>query len=122
MILGIGNDIIEIERIHGVIERHGERFLNRTFTSKEQEYCQKHSKSSARFAGRFAAKEAIVKALGTGFNDSITFLDIEIVNNIVGKPEVVISPTLRELIGNSTIHISISHSDNYATAFAIIST
>jgi holo-[acyl-carrier protein] synthase len=122
MILGIGNDIIEIERIHGVIERHGERFLNRTFTRKEQDYCLKHFKSSARFAGRFAAKEAIAKALGTGFNDSITFLDIEIVNNIVGKPEVVISSALKELIGDSIIHISISHSDNYATAFAVIST
>ncbi len=121
MIKGIGTDIIEIERIKLAIERHGNRFLNRVFTSKEQLYCLQHNFSSVHFAGRFAAKEAIVKALGLGFRKGISWLDIEIINDSNGKPHVILSDQLKALDPSVSILVSISHCRTYATAFAIAS-
>jgi holo-[acyl-carrier protein] synthase len=120
MITGIGNDIIEISRIQGVIERQGQRFLDRVFTAKEQHYCLQHKESYRNFAGRFAAKEAIVKALGTGLKEGLTWLDIEILNDEKGKPVVLLNLKIEDLIQESSILISISHCKEYATAFAII--
>lgn len=120
MIRGIGNDIISVERIKGVIERHGSRFLNKVFTKQEQAYCCGYKESARHFAGRFAAKEAIVKALGIGFRYGITWLDIEIINDRDGKPEVFCSPKLQELVGDSRIMLSISHCKEYAAAVAIV--
>jgi holo-[acyl-carrier protein] synthase len=120
MIKGLGNDIIAIERIENVIERHGQRFLDRTFTSNEQEYCKRHKESVRHFAGRFAAKEAVVKALGTGFRDEVDFLEIEIINDDLGKPLVNVSPKITDLVGTVTISVSISHCKEYATAVAVV--
>ncbi len=123
MIRGIGNDIIEIERIRHIINRYGNRFLNRIFTVGEQEYCLNHKESSRNFAGRFAAKEAVSKALGTGLSSGLTWTDIEILNDEKGKPIVIPSSNLKLLlIYPSQLHISISHCKEYATAFAIWST
>lgn len=119
MFKGIGNDIIAVSRIEEVIARHGERFLTRTFTEKEREYCERHRDSTRHYAGRFAAKEAIVKALGTGFIEEVGFLDIEIVNDSLGKPIVTLSPRLREMVGEIDLSLSISHCKEYATAVAI---
>jgi len=119
MILGIGNDIVEIARIQAVVERHSERFLNRVFTPNEQEYCLNRNHPAPHLAGRFAAKEAIVKALGIGFSQGIGWLDIEIQNDAKGKPNVTFSNSAKELFGDLKLHISISHCHHYATAFAI---
>lgn len=123
MIRGIGTDIIEIKRIELAISRYGSRFLDRIFTAKEQEYCLTHRQSTQHFAGRFSAKEAIVKSLGTGFRKGISWLDIEIINNTDGKPEVILSPKLETLISKPqeeiSIQLSISHCREYTTAFAI---
>ena len=119
MILGIGNDIIEILRIKTVIERYKERFLHRTFTLNEQAYCLSRKDPSIHFAGRFAAKEAIVKALGIGFTQGISCLDIEIFRDEQGKPIVALSSQLNEYFNFPTIQISISHCRSYATAVAI---
>ncbi len=121
MIKGIGNDIIEISRIKASIEKHGKRFLDRLFTTKEQEYCFKHKESARHFAGRFAAKEAIAKAFGTGFGLNMTWLDIEILNDEHGKPHVHLSEKLASLYDFPELKISISHCHEYATAFAILS-
>jgi holo-[acyl-carrier protein] synthase len=120
MAQGVGIDIIEIERIAQVISRHGQRFLDRIFTAKEQRYCLDHVKSTERFAARFAAKEAVVKAFGTGFRDGISWHDIEIVNDAVGKPTVVLSSRLLDLVGGAEILLSMSHCREYATAVAIL--
>lgn len=120
MILGLGNDIISVTRIQDVIARRGKTFLDRTFTSHEQEYCETHRESFRNYAGRFAAKEAIVKALGSGFSGGISWLDLEIRNNAAGKPEVFLSPKLQQIVGNNKIFISISHCDAYAAAVALI--
>lgn len=118
-IFGIGNDIIEIERIRKSIEAHGDQFLSRLFTAREQEYCRKYQDPIPRFAGRFAAKEAIVKAFGTGFGKQASWLDIEILNNSEGKPEVFFSPALKKQFDDPKVLISISHCKTYATAVAV---
>lgn len=119
MIKGIGTDIIEISRIEANINKHGQKFLDKIFTTSEQVYCQGFKQSSRNFAGRFAAKEAIVKALGTGFIDGLNWLDIEVLNNEQGKPYLVLSDLLKDKYKNPNIHLSISHCHEYATAVAI---
>lgn len=119
MILGLGNDIVEIARIKGVLSRYPEKFLHRVFTPYEQAYCLKRKEPALHLAGRFAAKEAVVKALGTGFRQGITWLDIEINQDSLGKPCVVCSPAMKELFNSPFFHLSISHCDQYATAIAI---
>ena len=120
MILGLGNDIIEIQRIAASIARHGKRFLDRIFTEREQLYCQNHRDFERHFAGRFAAKEAIVKALGTGISSSVSWLDIEIINDEAGKPTVHFSEKVQKTFHSPQMHLSISHCKNYAVAVAIL--
>ncbi len=122
MILGLGTDIVEIERIRGMLERHGSHFIDRCFTPDEIAYSQKHRDSAIRFAGRWAAKEAVVKVLGTGFIEGMTFHDIEIVSLHTGQPTVRLSGEagrIAESMGIREIQITISHAREYATATAI---
>jgi holo-[acyl-carrier protein] synthase len=121
MIMGIGNDIIEVSRIARAMERQGDAFVNQIFTPKEQDYCRRYAESKRHFAGRFAAKEAIVKALGCGFRHGLSWLDIEIENDSLGKPVVVFSEKVSALFGEITCLVSISHCHEYATAMAIVS-
>src|SRR3977135_2990439 len=86
MIVGLGMDIAEVDRIAAAIERHGGAFLKRVFTPAEIAYCEKHRNRTERFAGRFAAKEAAMKALGTGWARGVRWLDIEVVREPSGKP------------------------------------
>lgn len=116
---GIGNDIIAISRMRQSVERHGHHFLNRLFTQKEQDYCYKFQDPVPHFAGRFAAKEALAKALGTGFGASLGWHDIEILSDEHGKPIVHTSATLQKEFKNPHLLVSISHEKEYATAFAI---
>lgn len=119
MIRGIGSDIIEVDRIQAAMNRHGERFLQRIFSPEEIRYCFSHQDAARHFAGRFAAKEAIVKALGTGFRQGVTWLDMEVLNDSLGKPEVVLTLRLLELCGQTSVMVTISHCKQYATATAI---
>lgn len=119
MILGIGNDIIEVARIKAILNRYPERFLRRVFTSLEQDYCLKRKDPAIHLSGRFAAKEAVVKALGIGFSQGLSWLDFEIRNDGKGKPSVYFSDFAKELLGNQQVCISISHCHAYATAVAI---
>jgi holo-[acyl-carrier protein] synthase len=117
MIIGIGVDIIEIERIAQAIQRHGNTFIDKLFTKKEQ--AQKGDKQPHLFyAGRFAAKEAVVKALGTGFR-GITWKDIEIFNDSRGKPIATLSESQTIRFENPKLLITISHSKEHACAFCV---
>lgn len=116
-IKGLGTDIVEIDRIRGSIERHGDHFLNRLFSQKELDYCYKFQDPAPHFAGRFAAKEAIAKALGTGFGEDLAWHDIEIVNDEKGKPVVKLSECLDK---RGKVLLSISHCVAYAMATAIL--
>jgi len=118
-ILGIGNDIIEVARIAESIEKFGDKFLDKLFTQKEKAYCKKHRNFPVRVAGRFCAKESIAKALGTGFGEDLAWLDLEIINNERGKPEVVFSPKLAARLEGTSIQLSISHCNSYAAAVAL---
>ena len=118
-VLGIGNDIIEIERIRKSIDTHGLRLLGRLFTTKEQDYCLKYKDPIPHFAGRFSAKEAVVKAFGTGFGEHASWLDIEILNEKSGKPCVHFSNLLEKKLKGTSVLVSISHCQLYVTAFAV---
>lgn len=120
MIKGLGTDIIEVERIAANLKQYGEKFLDKIFTSREKEHCSKFKDPSLHVAGRFAAKEAVSKALGTGFGELLEFRDIEIFNDANGKPEVTLSKKAAAHFGNPTILLSISHCKTHATATAIL--
>jgi len=120
-ILGIGTDVIEIERIMKAGEKNP-RFLDRILTEKEKEYCFSSGSRYQSVAARFAGKEAVAKALGCGFS-KFSFQDIEILNNESGKPEVILkimALKIFEELGAKEIHLSLSHSKKAATAFVII--
>lgn len=119
MIRGIGIDIIEVARIEANIHKYGQKFLDKVFTEEEQKYCQSFRQSSKNFAGRFAAKEAVVKALGTGLTGGLSWTDLAILNNEQGKPYLALTDTFKKHFKNPLIHISISHCQEYATATAI---
>ncbi|MGA2034121.1 MAG: holo-ACP synthase [Thermoguttaceae bacterium] len=121
-IIGIGTDITECLRVARMIERHGELFINRVYTPEEIRYCQHRRAATQHFAGRWAAKEAILKALGTGWRGGIAWRDIEIRNEPGGKPLVAVRGGVKELIeelGVAKILVSISHCHTHATAYAI---
>ena len=121
MILGIGNDIIEIERIEKAISKEG--FKNKIYTQRELENIEKRGNRTETYAGIFSAKEAISKAIGTGVRE-FSLTDLEILNDDLGKPYVVVSEKLDKILKTKKedyqIEISISHSRKYATAMAII--
>ena len=116
---GLGNDIVAISRIRQSIEKHGDHFLGRLFTQQEIDFCNKYQDSVPHFAGRFAAKEAIAKALGTGFGAKLGWHDIEILSDELGKPIVHLSSGLQATLKSTCIHLSISHCNEYATAVAV---
>ena len=121
MIVGIGNDIIEIERIEKAISKEG--FKDKIYTQRELENIKKRGNRAETYAGVFSAKEAISKAIGTGVRE-FSLTDLEILNDDLGKPYVVVSERLDKIIKskkeNYQIEISISHSKKYATAMAVI--
>lgn len=121
MIIGIGTDIVEIRRIEQAIERNS-KFITKLFTKNEIEYFRRRNMRAEFVSGRFAAKEAISKALGTGFR-GFDIKDIEIDNDILGKPIVALrgkAGKLEKKLGNYNIHLSISHGKEYAIAYAIL--
>lgn len=118
-ILGIGIDIIEIDRIQTAIGKHGIRFLSRILTKREIQACNNAKEPHIYFAGRFASKEAVSKALGVGIGTGLSWQDLEIINNVSGKPSVLFSSRAQEVYSHPRVLISISHCKLYATAMAV---
>ena len=122
-ILGHGIDIVETSRIKRSVEEHGQRFLDRVFTAGEQRYCAANAKRYfEHLAGRFAAKEAVLKVLGTGWRGGIAWTDIEILREPSGQPRIILSGECRRIAAETGItswHVSISHIETHATASAI---
>src|SRR5688500_18091958 len=117
-ILGIGTDIVEVLRIAQMIERHGELFLQRVYTPGEIEYCTARKAATQHYAGRWAAKEAVLKALGTGWSRGISWQDIEVRNELGGKPLIHLGGGARELCDRmqiAEVMISLSHCRSHAT-------
>lgn len=121
-IVGIGTDIVECVRIGRMIEEHGELFLTRVFTEREIRYCQERVRAVEHFAGRWAAKEAILKCLGTGWRKGLCWTDMEVRHDKAGKPDVLLCGAAKELAQHlriSNVLVSISHCRAYATAYAL---
>jgi holo-[acyl-carrier protein] synthase len=122
-IVGHGIDIVETARINRLVEEHGDRFLDRVFTPQEQAYAQSNPKRLyEHLAGRFAAKEAVLKVLGTGWRGGIAWTDVEVVKEPSGQPRIVLTGECARIAREQNItrwHISISHIETHATASAI---
>jgi holo-[acyl-carrier protein] synthase len=121
-IVAHGIDLVDCPRIEEMVARHGERFVQRIFTAAEQAYAEANKNKIEKLAGRFAAKEAILKLMGTGWRGKIAWTDIEIINNSSGQPEVTLDGEVEKIadkLGIKHISISITHTANFAIASAV---
>jgi holo-[acyl-carrier protein] synthase len=125
LIVGLGVDIAEVGRMKTAIERHGETFLRRVYTAREQEYCERFKNKYERYAGRFAAKEAAMKALGTGWSRGVRWVDVEVVREKGGRPTMKLAgeaAKVAERMGVKNIALSITHTAEQAFAQVIFET
>jgi holo-[acyl-carrier protein] synthase len=120
MVNSLGIDIVEVKRIRNLMGKWGDRFLYRVFTPWEIAYCRGKSAPEQSFAARFAAKEAILKAIGTGLSGGIRWTSMEIVNDKSGNPSVRLGKRIKDKIGDKKVLISMSHTKEYAVAQAIL--
>jgi holo-[acyl-carrier protein] synthase len=123
MIAGIGVDLCEVERIEAAIGRHGERFLERIYTTAERAYCESKVNRMERFAGRFAAKEAAMKAIGTGWRRGVGWRDLEVMRAASGQPVIVFHGAAQRIateLGVTRALVSISHTKTMAVAQVVL--
>jgi holo-[acyl-carrier protein] synthase len=123
MIVGLGIDIAEVDRVKAAIERHGQRFLQRVYTEAEIRYCESKANKFERFAGRFAAKEAAMKAIGTGWKDGVAWREFEVTREPGGRPTVHFHGKAAEFaqrLGARRASLSISHTQQQAIAQVIL--
>jgi len=122
MIVGMGIDVAEVDRIRKVLESQGERFLRRVYTPAEAAYCEQFKNKYERYAGRFAAKEAAMKALGTGWSRGVRWVDVEVVRQRGGRPTISLKGEARKIAGTlgvKNIALSITHTSEQAIAQVI---
>ena len=123
LIVGIGVDIVEIEKLRLAMVRRGDRLRNRAFTPGEVEYCEARVNKFQHYSARFAAKEAAFKAIGTGWREGVGWQDVEVVNQLNGKPGLVLRGKTLEIatrLGAKVWWISLSHTDQYAVAQVVL--
>lgn len=123
MILGVGVDLVENERIEKIISKWGWKFLERVFCTAEVNYCSKHVQASLHYAARFAAKEAFLKAMGIGMGRGVRLKDVEVAHDANGKPLIIAHGGAAEQVKKNRItkiHLSITHTKQYAAAFLIL--
>ena len=121
-IVAHGIDLVDCPRIEAMVERHGERFIERVFTAAEQAYAEANKNGIEKLAGRFAAKEAVLKLMGTGWRGKIAWTDVEVINNSSGQPEVTLGGEVEKIadkLGIKHISVSITHTANFAIASAV---
>ena len=122
-VIGIGVDLVDVPRLGETLRRHSDRFVNRIYTEAEADYCRRGGRPLERFAARFAAKEAVMKALGTGWEKGVGFRDIEVVRGSSGQPGIRLQGEARrqaESIGVRRIDLSLSHTSAGAVAMVIL--
>ncbi len=123
MIVGVGLDVVETRRIERALVRYGERFETRVFTAAERAACRERADRARALASRFAAKEACLKALGTGWAQGLTFLHVELATNGAGAPELLLSGPAKERAGRMgvrRVHVSISHEGEVAASVVVL--
>ncbi|MDP6424013.1 MAG: holo-ACP synthase [Planctomycetota bacterium] len=122
MIIAVGTDLVELDRVSRIVSRHGKRFLARILTDHELAYCKGRGSSVASIGARFAAKEAVMKLLGTGWGDGVGWRDIEVRNDAAGNPSIEVSGEAARLVANRgirTLHVSLSHTNQNALAMVV---
>lgn len=123
MIVGTGIDIVEVPRIGQSIERFGERFLKRVFTESEIRYCESKANRVERYAARFAAKEAAMKAIGTGLRGGVSWQDFEVGREAGGRPTMRLhrkAEQVAQSLGARRSHLSVSHTEGHAVAYVVL--
>lgn len=123
MILGTGIDLAEVDRIRAAVERYGDRFVHRIYTERERAYVARKANKYERYAARFAAKEAGMKAIGTGWRHGITWHDFEVTNLPSGRPTITfhgVAKQVAERMGVKRAHLSLTHTAQYGQAFLIL--
>ena len=123
MIVGTGVDIAEVPRIAAAIERFGNRFVKRIFTDNEIRYCESKANKAERYAARFAAKEAALKAIGTGWRGGISWCDVEVTRQPGGRPTLAfhgVAAGIAAKLGMKRAHLSLSHTVDHAIAYVIL--
>ena len=123
MIIGTGIDLVEVQRIRDALLRHGDSFAQRILTEREWDYCRAHADPAPCVAARFAAKEAVAKAFGTGIGAALGWHDIEVAHTESGRPTVLLSEAgvaLLAAVGASRVHLSLTHERSHAAAMAIL--
>lgn len=123
MIVGIGVDIVEIEKLRLAMMRRGERLRNRAFTPAEVQYCEQRAQQYQHYAARFAAKEAVFKAIGSGWRNGVTWHDVEVINELSGKPILRLCGKTLEFanaLGAKNYWLSLTHTDHYAVAQVVL--
>jgi holo-[acyl-carrier protein] synthase len=123
MIYGIGIDLVENDRMVKIIQKWGEKFLSRVFSKAEIAYCGRHAQASIHYGARFAVKESFLKAIGTGLGGGVKLLEIEVVNEASGQPRLMLSGGAQDYLvktGIEKIHLSITHTKNYASAMVLL--
>ena len=123
MIYGIGTDIVEVSRIERIVEKWGDRFLDRVYVYDEIEYCKSKAFPAIHFAARFAAKESFLKSLGIGLGMGVGLKEIEVSNNALGSPIMKMNEKIASILENrgvNAIHVSMTHTKEYAHALVVL--
>jgi holo-[acyl-carrier protein] synthase len=123
MVVGVGTDLVEVERIGESVRRFGERFLNRVYTPRERAYALSKANSTERLAARFGAKEAGMKAIGTGWRHGVTWQDFEVINEISGRPTLRLTGAAQEVayrLGVARVSLSLTHTREMAFAIVLL--
>jgi holo-[acyl-carrier protein] synthase len=119
-VFGVGIDLVKVSRLREALERHPDRFRARIFTESEVTFCETLGDKYPSYAGRFAAKEAFSKALGTGLRGAIGWTEIEVLDNEKTRPTIRVTGRAAAILGSRKVHLSISHLSDYATAVVVI--
>ena len=119
-IKGIGVDVVDVKRMKKVLDEQKEYFLNKVFSDMEVTYCRTRKKPHIHFAARFAAKEAVAKAMRTGWSGAFRWRDIEVVNDQSGAPHILLSREVAKALDQCNVHLSLSHTDNTVVAFVVL--
>ena len=119
-ILGIGVDVVDVDRMKDVLEKQGKVFLDKVFSDMEVTYCKTRKKPYIHFGARFAAKEAVAKAMRTGWSGAFHWRDIEVVNDQSGAPHILLSRDVAKALEQCSVHLSLSHTDNTIVAFVVL--
>jgi len=120
MIQGIGVDVVDVERMKSILAEQGKTFIDRVFTETEVAYCEAKQNPEQHFAARFAAKEAVSKAMQTGWSGMFRWKDVEVVNEPSGAPKILLYNAVARSLEKSTVHLSLSHTETTVVAFAVI--